>query len=104
MEDVDEKLLPGWSDGYICEASALPSVSPVWEEAFEGPCAEEAGTDVRDKGSVPPTGEDPAAVLLFCVVYRGEAPAWGVGPGAPPEGPRKLDIGGRLVGIRDEGS
>lgn len=40
MEDVDEKLLPGWSAEYNCEARALPRVSPVCEEA-DGVCAEE---------------------------------------------------------------
>lgn len=40
MEDVDEKLLPGWSAEYI-DASALPRVSPVCEEADGVCCAEE---------------------------------------------------------------
>lgn len=64
MEDVDEKLLPGCSAEYNCEARALPSVSPVCDEA-DGVCAEEfaeavapAVRDDRASAAVGP-GEEP---------------------------------------------
>lgn len=88
MEDVDEKLLPGWSAEYI-DASALPKVSPVCEEAGGG-CAEElleaaAGPPVvrddRASAAVGP-GEDPWLVLPTVVLPLPAPPDAGVGAAA----------------------
>lgn len=85
MEDVDEKLLPGWSAEYI-DASALPRVSPVCEEAGGG-CVEELAEaavgppvvrDDKASAAVGP-GEDPWLVLPTVVFPLPAPPAAGVG-------------------------
>lgn len=90
MEDVDEKLLPGWSAEYI-DASALPRVSPVCEEADGVCCAEEefvAAEAVVEADGPPAVRDDSASAAA---VGFGEEP-WllALAPAAVPPLPPLL--------------